>query len=69
MLFWLGVIFFVIVAIYAFSMSVDPYIRSRNLILGFVYLVGGPLGYWTLSMLIYRFGELIEAAKDARKDK
>ena len=57
-----GIVFSIIVAIFMFYMA-DEYYRVEEVYytLGVIILILGPISSWTNSLLIYGFGELIEA--------
>lgn len=57
----LGIIASVIVAITMFVAANESYLMEETYnILGFAFLIGGPLISWISSLMCYGFGELIE---------
>ncbi len=59
---WIGIIGFVILAFVMFDIGSKYYSNVTERILGWVFLIGGPLISWIISFFIYGFGELIEKA-------
>ena len=66
---WLGIIVSVIAAISMFAAASESYYGGESYtILGFVYLVGGPLISWIGSFFTYGFGELIDKVSDIERN-
>ena len=65
---WIGIIASVILAIIMFASAEESYNEETNIVLGFVYLIGGTLLSWIGSFFAYGFGELIEKATEIEKN-
>ena len=65
---WISIIASVILAIIIFVSAEDAYNEETNIMLGFVFLIGGILSSWLGSFFIYGFGELIEKATEIEKN-
>ena len=65
---WIGIIGSVILAIIMFASAEDSYNEETNIMLGFVFLIGGTLLSWIGSFFAYGFGELIEKATEIEKN-
>ena len=59
---WVGIIGFVILAMITFvnASEAGSYLSGSLIVLGFVFLIIGPLVSWVFSFFMYGFGELIE---------
>lgn len=65
---WLGIIFSIILSIGMFIAASDSYNNEvAYMMLGFIYLVVGPIASWLSSLFIYGFGELISKTSNLEK--
>ena len=65
---WLGIIFSIILSISMFIAASDSYNNEvAYMMLGFIYLILGPLISWLSSLFTYGFGELISKTSNLEK--
>ena len=60
---WIGIGGFIIVAIIMFYIAADSYDEEYTII-GFVFLIAGPLTSWINGMLMYGFGEIVDGISE-----
>ena len=66
-LFLVNTFVFIILSIIMFVLAEDAYDKWIFYLLGFVFLILGPLVSWSGSLFLYGFGQLIENTDELRK--